>query len=97
MHDLARWLDGLKLSQYAWVLAESDIGWEILSAGVMFLNHIAVKDGKDRIAERTLEPCPSRLSCTEAEAAAGYLITLEDPAMKTGVIDATKKLRKRKA
>jgi mono/diheme cytochrome c family protein len=69
----------------------------IRRSGVMFLNHIAVEAGKDGIAEQTVESCPASLSRTEAEAAAGYLMTLQDPAMKTGVIDAAKKLRKRKA
>ena len=81
----------------AWLVDWLQRPTPIRSAGVMFLNHIAVEDGKDWIAERTVKPCPARLSRTEAEAAAGYLMTLEDPAMKTGVIDATKKLRKHKA
>jgi mono/diheme cytochrome c family protein len=76
-----------------WLQRPSPIRW----SGVMFLNHIANDGGKERIAERTVKPCPARLSRTEAEAAADYLMTLQDPAMKTGVVDPTKKLRKRKA
>ncbi len=69
----------------------------IRRSGVMFLNHIATEGGTDKVAEETVRPCPANLRLAEAEAVAGYLMTLEDPAMKTGVIDATEKLRKRKA
>ncbi len=81
----------------AWLVAWLQSPTAIRRSGVMFLNHIAVEDGKDWIAERTVKPCSARLSRTEAEAAAGYLMTLQDPAMKTGVVDPAKKLRKHKA
>ncbi len=69
----------------------------IRRAGVMFLNHITDERGKDRIAEQTVKPCPADLSLAEAEAVTDYLMTLKDPAMKTGVVDPAKKLSKRKA
>jgi mono/diheme cytochrome c family protein len=69
----------------------------IRRAGAMFLNHIVNEDGKDRIKEETVKPCPARLAPEEADAVAGYLMTLTDPAMKTGVIDPAKKLREHKA
>lgn len=69
----------------------------IRRAGVMFLNHIVTEDGKDRIREDGVEPCAAKLSPEEAEAVAGYLATLKDPAMKTGLIDPAKTFSKHKA
>ena len=69
----------------------------IRRAGVMFLNHIATERGKDRIAEGTVKPCPAKLSREQAKAAADYLMTLQDPAMKTEVVDIGKKLSKPRA
>jgi mono/diheme cytochrome c family protein len=69
----------------------------IRRAGVMFLNHVIDEGGKDKIVEVTVKPCPADLSRAQAEAAADHLMTLEDPVMKTGVVDIGKKLRKLKA
>ena len=80
-----------------WLVAWLQRPTTIRRAGTMFLNHIADEGGRDRVAAGTIEPCPANLSLTEAEAVAGHLMTLEDPAMKTAVIDPTKKLRKHKA
>ncbi len=59
----------------------------IRRAGVMFLNNLVNEDGKDRIREASVTPCPAKLSAGEAEAMADYLMTLEDPAMAVGVVD----------
>ncbi len=69
----------------------------IRRAGVMFLNHVAVRDGKDTVAEDTVATCPANLNAAEAEAVSDYLMTLDDPAMKTAIVDPAKKLRKHKA
>jgi cbb3-type cytochrome oxidase cytochrome c subunit len=69
----------------------------IRRAGVMFLNHIADEGGKDMIVEKTVKPCPANLNPTQAETVADYLMTLEDSAMKSGVVEIGKKLRKLKA
>jgi mono/diheme cytochrome c family protein len=69
----------------------------IRRAGVMFLNHVVTVDGKDRLPEDGIKPCSARLGRDEAEAVANYLMTLKDPAMKTGVIDVAEKFRPQKA
>lgn len=69
----------------------------IRPSGVMFLNHVVTEGGKDRIAAETVKGCASRLGAKEAEAVAGYLMTLKDASMKTGVVDANKKFRRHKA
>lgn len=69
----------------------------IRRSGVMFLNHIVNEDGKDRVNEPTIKPCAANLGAEEAEAVTYYLMTLTDPAMKTGTVDAAKKLSKPKA
>jgi cbb3-type cytochrome oxidase cytochrome c subunit len=69
----------------------------IRRAGVMFLNHVAEEGGKDRLAEETVKSCPVDLSREQAEAVADHLMALKDPAMKTGVVEPAKKLRKLKA
>lgn len=69
----------------------------IRPAGVMFLNNIVTRKGKDRIDKAKIKPCPSKLSRAEAGAVTDYLMTLKDPAMPTGVVDPTKRLRKSKA
>jgi cytochrome c2 len=63
----------------------------IRPSGVMFLNHLATEDGKDRIRRETVGLCPSKLNAEEAEAAADYLMSLKDPAMRTGVVSRDKK------
>ncbi len=78
------------------------VGWlrsptVIRRAGMMFLEHIVAEDGKDTIREDTVKPCPAGLSSEEAVAVADYLMTLKDPAMKTGVVDPGKKLSKPRA
>ncbi len=78
------------------------VGWlqnptRIRGAGVMYLDHIAVENGKDTVREDSIIPCPVKFDPQEAEAVAGYLMTLKDPAMKTGVIDPAKKFSKSKA
>lgn len=80
-----------------WLVAWLQSPTAIRRSGVMFLNHIADDGGKDRIAEETVKPCPADLSLAEAETATDYLMMLQDPAMKTGVVDPAKKLRKHKA
>jgi cbb3-type cytochrome oxidase cytochrome c subunit len=69
----------------------------IRRAGIMFLNHLADEGGEDKIVEETVKPCPSDLSRAQAEAAADHLMALKDPAMKAGVVEPAKKLRKHKA
>lgn len=81
----------------AWLVAWLQSPTVIRRAGVMFLNHIVAEGGKDRIAEETVKPCAANPSLAEAEAVADYLGTLKDPAMKTGVVDPAKKLRKPRA
>ena len=68
----------------------------IRPAGVMFLAHIVTEDRKDRIREDTVQPCAAKLDPDEAAAVADYLMTLEDPTMKTGVIDPANKPSKAK-
>lgn len=69
----------------------------IRRAGMMYLKHIVNEDRKDRIRDETVKPCAARLSLDEAEAVAEFLMTLEDLAMRTGIVDPAKKLRKPKA
>jgi len=69
----------------------------IRPAGVMFLNHIVNQDGKDQIDEATVKLCASKLSVEEAEGVTDFMMTLTDPAMKTGIIDPTQKFRIPKA
>jgi len=63
----------------------------IRPSGMMFLNHVVVEDGKDRLKKETIKPCPAKLDPAEAEAVADYLMTLKDPGMRTGVVDPDKK------
>lgn len=60
--------------------------YKLRPAGTVFLNY--VKPGKeiDLIAETP--PCGSNLTEDEANSAAGFLMTLKDPNMKTGVYKA---------
>ena len=81
----------------AWLVAWLQNPTIVRRAGVMFLNHIADEGGRDKIVEETVKPCPANLNREQAEAAADHLMTLEDPVMKTGVVDIGKKLRKHKA
>lgn len=69
----------------------------IRPSGVMFLNNIAVEDGKDRIKTDAVETCPASLTPEDAMAVADYLMTLTDSTMKVGVIDPAAKFRKSKA
>jgi hypothetical protein len=69
----------------------------IRRSGALFLNHIVTDDGKDRVNEETVLPCATKLGVEEARAVTDYLMTLTDPAMKTGVVDPVRKLRKHKA
>jgi mono/diheme cytochrome c family protein len=62
----------------------------IRRSGMMFLNHVVNEGGKDRIRKDAVRACVANLSATEAEAVADYLMTLKDPAMKTGTIDPRK-------
>jgi cytochrome c2 len=80
-----------------WLVAWLQGPTAIRRAGVMFLNHVLDEAGKDRILEETVKPCPANLSRKQAGKAADHLMTLVDPAMKTGVVDIGKKLRKHKA
>lgn len=63
----------------------------IRRSGVMFLNHVATEDGKDRIKEDTVKACPSKLNAEEAASVTEYLMTLKDSKMRTGVISREKK------
>jgi mono/diheme cytochrome c family protein len=72
------------------------VGWLksptlIRQAGTMFLDHIAVENGKDTIRADSVEPCPANLSPDEAVAVADYLMTLTDPAMATGAVGSGEK------
>ena len=69
----------------------------IRPAGVMYLNNIVTRKGKDRIDKGAVKPCPSKLGRAEAEAVTGFLMTLKDSTMPAGVIDLAKRLRKSKA
>jgi cbb3-type cytochrome oxidase cytochrome c subunit len=69
----------------------------IRRSGVMFLNHIVNEDGKDLVNEPTIKPCAANLGAEEAEAVTDHLMTLTDPAMKTGIVDPTQKHSKHKA
>jgi mono/diheme cytochrome c family protein len=78
------------------------VGWLesptiIRRAGTMFLDHIAIENGKDTIREDSVKPCPANLSPEEAVAVADHLMTLTDPAMKTGVVDSGTKFSNPKA
>jgi mono/diheme cytochrome c family protein len=84
------------LSGPAWLVAWLQNPTVIRRAGVIFLNHVLNEAGKDRIAEDTVKPCPANLSPAQAETVADYLMTLEDSAMKTGIVDIGKKFRKQK-
>ncbi|MBI2586456.1 MAG: c-type cytochrome [Rhodospirillales bacterium] len=63
----------------------------IRPSGVMFLNHLVTKDGKDSINKETVKLCSSKLSAPDAEAVADYLTTLKDSKMRVGVVDRGKK------
>lgn len=69
----------------------------IRPAGVMFLDHIAVQDGKDTLDKASIKPCPANLGAEEAAAVAYYLMTLTSPGMKTGVVDPDAKFSQAKA
>ncbi len=66
-------------------------------AGTMFLDHIVTEDGKDQIRDGSVKPCSADLTTDETVAVADHLMTLTDPAMKTGVVDSGKKFSKPKA
>ncbi len=66
-------------------------------SGVVYLNHLAVDGGADRIAIDTVQSCSAKLDPRRAEAVTEYLMTLEDATMKTGVIEPGKKFSKPKA
>lgn len=55
-------------------------------AGTVYLNN--VKPGKEIDTIDEVPSCGSKLTADEAKAAAGYLMTLKDPNMKTGVYKA---------
>ena len=69
----------------------------IRPSGVMLLNHIVTENGSDIVRTETVKSCPTNLGPDGAVAVADYLMTLKDPAMKTGVIDPARKFRKSKA
>lgn len=78
------------------------VGWLqdptlIRPTGVLFLNHIVIEGGKDRIKVDSVKLCSARLSPAEAVAVADHLMTLKDSTMKTGVVDPAKKFRRSKA
>ena len=69
----------------------------IRRSGVMFLNHITTVNGKDRIEEGAVAPCPAKLTREQAVAAAGYLMSLTDTDMATNLIDPSKTFKRAKA
>jgi mono/diheme cytochrome c family protein len=81
----------------AWLVEWIQSPTTLRRVGALYLNHIENENGKDRIAEETVRPCPAKLTPAEAEAVADYLMTLEDPAMKTEVIDVGKTFKKPRA
>jgi len=62
----------------------------------LFLNHLVVQDGQDKLAADAIKPHP-RLEPKVAESVANYLMTLKDKQMKKGVVDRDKRLIKNKA
>ena len=66
-------------------------------SGVVYLNHLGLDGGADRIAIDTLQSCSAKLDPGRAEAVTEHLMTLEDATMKTGVIEPGKKFSKPKA
>lgn len=74
-----------------WLVRWTQNPTPIRRSGVMFLNHIATEDGKDRIKKETIVPCPSKLNAQEAETVADYLMSLKDPKMRTGVVNRDRK------
>jgi len=66
-------------------------------SGVVYLNHLGFEGGKDQIAIDTVQSCSAKFDPERAEAVTEYLMTLDDPSMKSGVIQAGKKFSKRKA
>lgn len=81
----------------SWLVAWLKNPTPIRNAGVVYLNHIAARNGKDGIAVDTVKLCAAKLSPETVEAVADYLMTLKDEAMKTGVIDSAKSFSKPKA
>jgi len=78
------------------------VGWlqdptVIRPAGTMFLNHIVIDDGKDRIDPDTVKLCAAKLNQEEAQSVADHLMSLQDDTMKVDVVDPTKKFSKSKA
>jgi mono/diheme cytochrome c family protein len=69
----------------------------IRQAGVVYLNHIATRNGKDGIAVDSVKPCAVKLSPEAAAETANYLMTLKDKSIKTGIIDPAKGFSKPKA
>jgi len=66
-------------------------------SGVVYLNHLGLEGGADRIAIDTVQSCSAKLDPGRAEAVTEHLMTLEDATMKTGVIEPGKKFSKAKA
>lgn len=69
----------------------------IRPSGVMFINNIVTRKGRDIIDNAKVKPCPSKLKPAEAQSVADFLMTLKDPKMPIGVVDPKKRLRKSKA
>lgn len=74
-----------------WLVRWTQNPTPIRPSGVMFLNHMATEDGKDRVKKETIAPCRSKLNPQEAEAVADYLMSLTDAKMRTGVVNRDKK------
>ena len=65
-------------------------------SGNLFLNHVVVQNGKDKLAADAVESHP-KLESWAAESVADHLMTLKDDQMAVGVIDRAKKFNKPKA
>ena len=65
-------------------------------SGNLFLNHIVVQNGKDKLAADASESHP-KLEARETESVADYLMTLKDDQMPTGIIDRATRFKKSKA
>ncbi|MBI4083909.1 MAG: c-type cytochrome [Candidatus Lambdaproteobacteria bacterium] len=83
--------------QRAWLVKWLQQPTPIRQAGPMFLNHLVTRNGKDKINESSVKPCPSRLYPRQATAVSDFLMTLRNPAMKAGIIAPSKPFSDAKA
>jgi len=62
----------------------------------LYLDHIAVTEGKDLVAVNSIQPCPTKLSRAESAAVTDYLLTLQDPQLQLGTVNIKKRFPKHK-